>query len=458
MGRISRLTQFHENPSVISLWIKCTRPILSWATPNRRRALLAIGAFGMGAKFFLSGGKLPPVEEGWIAWLVPGAVVGILFSVFWLCFRAARLFSHLPKPVRESPQLSIHGVFWLSLGVGWLVLPQEGIFAAIMMGVALMLPFFLWRLGYLFLSAKRGRVRGTKFRDHLMYLWPLWGGSNTPYGKGLDYLSRTEAKDQESLARSQLAGLRLLILAGLWTACKEGMEGGLFGARNGVGVLLGDLALELPRLRDLVGESRNENILLGWASVYLELFINVLNRAAKGHLIIGVLRLFGFYVFRNTYKPLLAETVVGFWNRYYYYFKELLVEFFFYPTFAGHFKKNPRLRLFAAVFMAAFVGNMYYHLLSMSGKLIHGEHEILWTTLTTRAVYCLLLSLGIFVSMMREQKNGRGDGSRKGMKRIGAVLSVWTFFAIINIWNQRGAGNLESSTMFFLSLIGLSHR
>jgi hypothetical protein len=41
----------------------------------------------------------------------------------------------------------------------------------------------------------------------------------------------------------------------------------------------------------------------------------------------------------------------------------VLVNFFFFPTFTRHFKKHPRLRMFAAVFMAAFVGNLYYHLI-----------------------------------------------------------------------------------------------
>ncbi len=61
--------------------------------------------------------------------------------------------------------------------------------------------------------------------------------------------------------------------------------------------------------------------------------------------------------------------MVEFWNRYYYYFKEIMVEFFFYPTFIGWFRKWPRLRLFAAVYMAAFVGNMYYHLIGKEEKL-----------------------------------------------------------------------------------------
>ncbi len=450
-----RLIQFHENPAVISLWMRSMGPLLSWATPNRRRALLSIGAIAMAGKFLAGGGKIPLPQDSSIGWLFPGAVVAIIFSIFLACYHAAKSLSHLPEPLRGSPQFTLHGIFWISLALGFLLLPREGLIAAIFMGVAAMLPFFLWRLGYLFLSGKRGKVAGTRFRDHLMYLWPLWGGSNTPYGKGLDYLARTEAKDQESLARSQLAGLRLLILAGLWMACKEAMEGAIFGAKNCFGLLLGEASVHLPRLKELVCEPKDGHILLSWAVVYLELFVNVLNRAAKGHLIIGVLRLFGFYVFRNTYKPLLAETVVGFWNRYYYYFKELLVEFFFYPTFAKYFRGNPKMRLFAAVFMAAFVGNMYYHLLSMCEKLLVGEVEIVRNVLTTRWVYCLFLSLGIFVSMMREQKVGRGDAPRRGLRRVGAIFTVWTFFALINIWNQRGVADLESSTKFFLSLLGL---
>ncbi len=320
----------------------------------------------------------------------------------------------------------------------------------------MMLPFFLWRLGYMFLSGQRGRVSGTKFRDHLMYLWPLYGGSNTPYGKGLDYLSRTEAKDPQALARSQLAGLRLLMLAALWMVVKEVLNAVVFGADNGLRRAMGGLSLEVPRLTFLLVHPDEGWGGLGWLSVYGELFMNVLNRAAKGHLIIGILRLFGFYVFRNTYKPLLAETIVGFWNRYYYYFKELLVEFFFYPTFASWFRKSPKLRLFAAVFMAAFVGNMYYHLIRMTGELVAGDFRAIWSVLHLRIVYCLMLSTGVFFSMLREQKRIRQGPSRSPLRRIAAVFGVWSFFAFINIWNQKGAGSLESTVRFLMGLVGLS--
>ncbi len=288
-----------------------------------------------------------------------------------------------------------------------------------------------------------------------MYLWPLYGGSNTPYGKGLDYLSRTEAKDPQALARSQLAGLRLLMLAALWMVVKEVLNAVVFGADNSLRQAMGGLSLEVPRLSFLLVHPDGGWGGLGWLSVYGELFMNVLNRAAKGHVIIGILRLFGFYVFRNTYKPLLAETVVGFWNRYYYYFKELLVEFFFYPTFASWFRKSPKLRLFAAVFMAAFVGNMYYHLIRMTGELVAGDFRAIWSALHLRIVYCLMLSTGVFFSMLREQKRIRQGPSRSPLRRVMAVFGVWSFFAFINIWNQKGAGSLESTVRLLMGLVGL---
>ena len=148
--------------------------------------------------------------------------------------------------------------------------------------------------------------------------------------------------------------------------------------------------------------------------------------------------------------------MVEFWNRYYYYFKEIMVEFFFYPTFIGWFRKWPRLRLFAAVFMAAFVGNMYYHLIGKAEKLAYGDFHGLWVSLHTRLVYCFLLSAGIFISMLREQRRAGRPRTRIFLGRGLSIFAVWTFFAIINIWNQGGAAPFSVVTKFFLGLIGLT--
>jgi len=241
-------------------------------------------------------------------------VVAIIFGFLWLCYRTALKFSSLPSFLRSNPQLCLHALFWLLLIVLWNTSPDVGIWRIVLVGLAIRLPFFLWRVGYMLMSAKRGKMAGTGFKDHLMYLWPSYGGSNTPYGKGLEYLSRNEAKDEEALARAQLAGIRLLLLAALWNVVMAILNGLVFGADNYVLRTLGGFTLNLPHVNRLLGQSGTVSIWLAWACLYFELIRDVLRHAIRGHEIIGIVRIFGFYVFRNTYKPLLSETVVEFWN------------------------------------------------------------------------------------------------------------------------------------------------
>jgi len=187
-------------------------------------------------------------------------------------------------------------------------------------------------------------------------------------------------------------------------------------------------------------------------SIYAELFRLVLSLASRGHVAIGLLRLFGFNAFRNTYKPLLAETIVEFWNRYYYYFKELLVNFFFFPTFTRYFKQRPQLRMFAAVFAAAFFGNMYYHMIRMQSFML-GRWEELWVEFNPHLLYGFALALGIYLSMQREQRRPKAV-RRPPARRALAIFGVWTFFAFIHLW---GSGSMTHAQRFhfLLGLFGL---
>jgi D-alanyl-lipoteichoic acid acyltransferase DltB (MBOAT superfamily) len=154
-------------------------------------------------------------------------------------------------------------------------------------------------------------------------------------------------------------------------------------------------------------------------------------------LIVGCLRLLGFNVFRNTYKPLLAESIIEYWGRYSHYFKELCVDFFFYPTYLRCAWAGPRLRMFIAVFAAAFAGNMYFHILEESELLIEGDPAALWTAWGARMVYCLLLAFGVWVSMLRQQSRRatKSGTAVSNLTRIRRIAGVWTYYAIIHIWH-----------------------
>ena len=450
-----QIRHFHKQPRIVALWCRWLGPVLRWLTPGRRRLLLAITAVWVAIKRPFK--EIRSTGDG--LGITPGVITVILFIVLTsafvlLCYYLARRFARWPAFARRHPQICLHSLFWLLLMWLWFALPANPMLRLVLTSFVMLMPFLLWRLGYMLFTAQRGKMAGTHLTDHVFYIWPIWGGSNTPYGKGLDYLASCEARDPEALAKSQLAGLKLFVLAAMSGLGKDLIEGLVFGEQNVYRRAVGGFSLGIPPVNEWFANPGAHPPWVGWIAIYADLIRLVLHWGANGHVVIGYLRFSGFYVFRNTYKPLLAETVVEFWNRYYYYFKELLVNFFFFPTFTRYFKTHPRLRLLAAVFAAALFGNMYYHVID-SAPLIRGDWPGLWTRFNARLCYCFMLALGIYISMRRESSRDRGAPPRSLPRRVLAIFGVWTFFAIIHIWAKREPVSALERLKFFLGLWGI---
>jgi hypothetical protein len=448
-----RIGSLHEDPAVVGRWLAWTRPLLTRLTPGRRRALLALGALYVVVKRPLR--EMVTVADPRGVPAVTAAVVLLALAVALAVYVAARRFPGLPALVRAHPQISLHGLFWGLAALGWVGWLGPGAAGLTLSALVLVLPFLLWRLGYLLMSGQRGRLAGTGLTDHLLYLYPVYGGTNTPYGKGIDHLARHEARSEEALARSQLAGLKLLALA--WIYERLGVAIARLVHGEPAGSAYAAYGLGLPRLETLVPAGGDAPWLAAWAAVYLGLVTQVLALAVRGHEIVGVLRLFGFNVFRNTYKPLLAPSLVEFWNRYYYYFKELLVDFFFFPVYVRYFRGSPRLRMLAATLAAAGLGNLYYHLLQQDPFVLTGSWAALWPWLESRSVYCLVLALGIYVSMRREQQRRGATAAPPGgwAVQLRRIAGVWTFFGLLRVLDVPGGVPLAQRADFLLGLIGL---
>lgn len=452
------LTQFHENPRLIAWWQARLAPLLDGLTPTRRRWLLALAAVVVcfrKAREYIGETVLPVPQDQ------PGLflVVAVLLALSWLIYRAAASYASLPRRIRAHPQLTLHGLYWGMLVLLWNTTPQDGRWREVFVAVALIFPFMIWRFGYVLISGQFGRMGGTRFSDHLLTLWPVYGGTNTPYGNGLGYLSRSEAKNSEQLARAQLAGIKLLLLAVVLRLVKDVFMGCVYGSGNHWTERLGGLTLAIPRLEQQIAEGGEASAGLGWLAIYCELINQVLRHAIRGHEIIGVLRLFGFNVFRNTYKPLLSESIIEFWNRYYFYFKELIANFFFLPTFSqlgSRLRNWPRLRLFIAVFAAAFIGNTYYHLIHSNEAMVFGAVFDSLYAMRSRIFYCFLLALGISISMLREQGRGGKAPPAGRLHRLRRIAGVWTFFGLIFIWHGTDETGFATRVQFFLGLFGLA--
>jgi hypothetical protein len=444
---LQRLRDLHEDPALIATWTRVLEPVAAILTPQRRRQLLSLAGL-----FVLY--RLVAKPKGWDiapSWRV--ALAAVLVAIAGAVFLAARRYDRLPRALRRRPQIALHGAFWAVLVLVWSTAGATPVRERPLALLAITLPFLLWRLGYLLKSGQRGKAAKTTPSDHFFYLFPVWGGSETPYGKGLDSLTRFEARDATKLARAQLAGVKCLILALIAQAGMYLMAGLVFADAKHP---LAALGAGIPHLEELVRRRGEIALPVAWLAIYCDLVWSVLRIAAKGHVYVGVLRLLGFNVFRNTYKPLLAPSVVEFWNRYYYYFKELLAEFFFYPTYTR--TKGPTWwRTLLAIFAAAFVGNLYYHLLEHDDALLDADLAGLWAAFAPRTIYCFLLAAGIWISMLREQRRrGVAVAADPRWVRVRRIAGVWTFFALIHVWAGATAEPTAGErTRFVLSLFGL---
>ena len=473
-----RALDWHEHPALVAwaatplgrlaLWTsaalllpasyRLVLPLIALALvfPARRIDFLALGAFVTAYRM------LPkPARAGLLTEM---AGILLMLAIVGLVYLAARGFRDLPRWVQRHPFLILHGALCGSVVLAYaLPLPRGTFLAALAATSRNALPFLVWRCSYVMLAGKRGSAARSRFRDHLFYCLPIWGGTATPLGKGYDYLQQTRADAPDRIAAAQLSGLKLIGLAWIWTAVRNVLS----AVVGGVGPLkaaawLGGRNLGIPTLEGAIAsvDMKTWPAATLWVCLGISLVVATLELAIPMHFAIGILRLFGFRVFRNTYKPLLARTLVEFWNRYYYYFKELLVEFFFFPTYLNVFKGRPRLRIFAATLAAAGVGNIYYHLLRDSRELFFMPRGEAASRIASRALYSLLLSLGIFFSMLRE-KDRRGKPSPAEdrwapYRRLRAIAGVWLFFSLLHVWSIAPVEiGFEKRARFFWSLFGL---
>lgn len=291
--------------------------------------------------------------------------------------------------------------------------------SSLLWGFSVILGFYLWFIGYALLD------RDSKDRDsfgrQLGTFHPFWGSTDTPYPKGAAYLRRIEARTPEQLAVTQLKGLKLLAWALVLQVALSAFKAAVY---RHLAIPTFAVAFEHSAARASYPAA------LCWASLVAAFFEALLTLSATGHLIIACCRVAGFAALRNTYRPLESRTIAEFWNRYYYYFKELLVDLFFYPAFMRYFKKRPKMRLFFATLAAASFGNAYYHFFSEPDPIARLGFWRAIVAYQPYMFYCLVLGVAIGISQLRKHKPAAGW--LRG--RLVPSLSVALFYCLLRIF------------------------
>lgn len=170
--------------------------------------------------------------------------------------------------------------------------------------------------------------------------------------------------------------------------------------------------------------------------------------AIWGAFIIGAARLAGFRLPRSTWRPLESRTMLDYFNRISYYFKEMLFDIFFKPVFFGYFKKWPRLRLFAATFMAAGFGNAIYHFNRDLGIITQVGMAELFLSYTSYIFYCFVLAIAISISQVRISLGYRPPDGLFG--RVWSFICIWGFVSILRIFSDETRSHTLSDRLRYL--------
>lgn len=344
--------------------------------------------------------------------------------------------------ISKRPVMSLI-LIWASCVIIALMTPNQGYTSTFLWTFTGVFVSSLWFLAYAAVDEKSKDQTPIIARSGFMR--PFWGGSATPIGKSFGYLNKFDAKNADELAITRLKAIKLIVWALILTVMMHAME------------LVARGYLNLPVLQEIILAHADGNPFAtstNWSSLIYNYFLDLVVIAIWGHFIVAVIRMIGYRIPRNTRNPLASRTLAEFWNRYFFYFKELLVDFFFYPTFVRYFKKTPKLRIAFATFSAACLGNFLYH---FARDTFHFAQLPFWEALAifqSAAVYSVLLALGLILSQLNPYKPKPQDGFIR--YEVLTRLNVIAFFCFLKIFDDMsGEGTVVERFAFMIDLFGV---
>lgn len=228
-------------------------------------------------------------------------------------------------------------------------------------------------------------------KEALQSSFSFWNWSPLPIPKSFVDLEKS-SNNISDLTKLRLRALKLLV----WTSILSVLEFLIFKVK---------IYFNIPSLVSLIGsQSVQESIFIRWIALFTDFISNMLTITVGSHFAIACIRFCGWNVKRNVYSPLQAKSISDFFNRYYYYFKELLLDLFFYPAYFSFFKNSPNIRLFIATLLSAGLGNFLFHFMLDYSKIINLGFIGAIISSSSYSLYCFLLSIFLFFSQRSRLK------------------------------------------------------
>lgn len=312
---------------------------------------------------------------------------------------------------------------------------------------------YVWYTAYGLLHA-----RHLEHESVAMRIGPgIWWGF--PFGKSNAFLAGIEAKDSHSHAIVKLKAIKLLA----WVVIVRQAQALIGPAVDLPGFDFSQTLFEGIKTQNLLTqmrffmEGRPAPINEMWRAVLVTFFYDMLMWTTRLNTAVAVIRFFGFNLPRGVYKPFYAKSMPEFFARRYYYYKEMIFDFFVLPAIVRlSFIKNKKVRFLIAVWLAVGMGTFFTHLLTEVGYLktyTIGQYLYHYSPFFWRCtVFGLIIGLYQFGNPLPVL------GTRNPRTRHAAnLLFIILFFALSKLFSPMMlTGNPKDTYGFFLRLFGLN--
>lgn len=195
-----------------------------------------------------------------------------------------------------------------------------------------------------------------------------------------------------------------------------------------------------------------------WRAVLTDFGVYFIWLVWVGLTAVATMRLAGFHVFRNTYRLFESRTFAEFFERYQYYYKELVFAVSFWPVFVRMRTLGLRWRVALSLFFSVGLFNTYLNLTFRWSKTVFLDfekaNEKILTFSLNYLVYATMLAALIYPSMLKAV-SGRETSTPPVWWRAVKVFGIICAFAAIRTFERSIPGEYFINWRMFLGLFGL---
>ncbi len=182
------------------------------------------------------------------------------------------------------------------------------------------------------------------------------------------------------------------------------------------------------------------------AALYLvRPYLLYLRISGSFHLVIGIMRLFGFNLPQTNYFYFLASSFTDYWRRINIYWKEFLQKIFFNPFYFRFKRDLSATATLILVTCIAFFATWALH--SYQWFWIRGSFPVIWQDI----IFWLVMGLVVLGNMIQEDRRGRlrrlGKAKRTVKTDLGLALRTIGTFVVITIswaiWSTQSFNELR---------------